>query len=79
MKTRFNLPARLALIAVVPTIVACGAAQSKTQKLPQDVVRMPVVFSGGHEKLEEDHGRPVILIYSRQLGVDIVPNLMSAT
>ncbi len=72
MKTHFNLSARLALgaalLVVVPTFVACSAAQSKTQKLPQDVVRMPVVFSGGHETLEEDHGRPVILI-AAALGV----------
>ena len=72
MKTRKISLVRLALdaalIVVLPSFVACGAAQSKTQKLPKDVTRMPVVFSGGHQTLEEDHGRPVVLI-AAALGV----------
>jgi hypothetical protein len=35
---------------------------------PDDVTRTPVVFSGGHETLGVDHGRPVILI-AAALGV----------
>ena len=72
MKTRFKWPTYLALgtalIVVLPGVVACNAAQSKTRKLPQGVTRMPVVFSGGHQTEEVDHGRPVVLI-AAALGV----------
>ncbi|MDB6108459.1 MAG: hypothetical protein JWR69_209 [Pedosphaera sp.] len=38
------------------------------QKLPQEVTRVPVVFSGGHETDPRDGGRPVVLI-AAALGV----------
>src|SRR5438132_684362 len=44
------------------------AAQDVTKPLPAGVTRVPVTFSGGHETVPVDHGRPVILVASA-LGV----------
>lgn len=43
-------------------------AASVSAQSPQDVTRVAVVFSGGHETAGVDHGRPVVLI-AAALGV----------
>ncbi len=43
-------------------------ASAEPAPLPLGVTRVPVVFSGGHETVGVDHGRPVILI-AAALGV----------
>ncbi len=51
-----------AIVAGLSLVVARHSAQSAPQKLPQGVTRVAVVFEGGHETLEVDRGRPVVLI-----------------
>jgi hypothetical protein len=53
--------------AGVTSLANDGAASSKSP-LPPGVTRVPVEFSGGHETVPVDHGRPVVLI-AAALGV----------
>lgn len=57
----------LRLIAAVVFSVASFPSMH-AQATEKDVTRVPVVFSGGHDTLTEDRGRPVILI-AAALGV----------
>jgi hypothetical protein len=54
----------LTLISAVIILTACIAQA----QVANDVTRVPVVFSGGHDTDPRDHGRPVILI-AAALGV----------
>ena len=62
------------LFAATATILVAGCnaapAQDATPETiaPTDVTRVPVTFAGGHETLEVDRGRPVVLI-AAALGV----------
>ena len=60
------------LFAATATALVAGCtvapAQNATTAMPQDVTRVPVTFSGGHETLRADRGRPVVLI-AAALGV----------
>jgi hypothetical protein len=55
-------------LAVVAMITATFSAQAESETLPSGVLRVPVVFSDGHETVAVDHGRPVALI-AAALGV----------
>ncbi len=57
-------------VAALAMLVACGGVlrAEDLKPLPAGVSRVPVVFSGGHETVGEDRGRPIILI-AAALGV----------
>jgi hypothetical protein len=55
-------------IAAAAIVVATFSAQAEPKELAPGVTREPVVFSGGHETVGVDHGRPVVLI-AAALGV----------
>lgn len=54
--------------AAVAIILTTLSTHAELKPLPPGVTRMPVVFSGGHETVGVDHGRPVVLI-AAALGV----------
>lgn len=55
-------------LAVVAIATATFTAHAEPKALPAGVTRLPVTFSGGHETVPLDHGRPVVLI-AAALGV----------
>jgi hypothetical protein len=72
MKTLLLSLARQVLIAAAlactPLFAADGSAHAEVKPLPEGVTRVTVVFSGGHETVAVDRGRPVVLI-AAALGV----------
>src|SRR4051794_34511931 len=56
-----GLGAVLAAVGCASTAGAQGAAPGGPERDPA-VMRVPVVFSGGHETNLRDHGRPVVLV-----------------
>ena len=56
------------LLTVVAITTATFTAHAEPKALPPGVTRVPVTFSGGHETVPVDHGRPVVLI-AAALGV----------
>jgi hypothetical protein len=65
-----NFP-RTFFLAVAALGAITGAAftsHAEPKALPAGVTRVPVTFSGGHETVPVDHGRPVVLI-AAALGV----------
>ena len=56
------------LLAVVAIASATFTTHAEPKALPPGVTRVPVTFSGGHETVPVDHGRPVVLI-AAALGV----------
>jgi len=74
MKTHLNplfrrtLLASIASLAVAASLVAGRSAQADPKELPPGVTRVAVAFSGGHDTVGVDHGRPVVLI-AAALGV----------
>ena len=59
-----SLLASIALLAgmLVATDAALAEPKAPLKELPRDVTRVAVVFSGGHDTEQVDHGRPVVLI-----------------
>ena len=53
---------------VVTVLMLLCSAQSQTR----DVIRVPVVISGGHETDPRDHGRPVVLVAG---GLGVTPEI----
>jgi len=71
MKAHLNALFRdtlFASIAIAASLLGGNSAHAEPKQLPQDVTRVAVVFSGGHETEGVDHGRPVTLI-AAALGV----------
>ncbi|CAN5893686.1 hypothetical protein BH11VER1_BH11VER1_01500 [soil metagenome] len=62
-KTRFSFLALEVLL-----LVGENFTQAELMELPKGVMRVPVVFSGGHETEGVDRGRPMVLI-AAALGV----------
>ena len=60
-------PLTFAIVAVAMAATPF-AAQAEPKPLPAGVMRVPVIFSGGHDTVGVDHGRPVVLI-AAALGV----------
>ena len=69
-RSAFRLPRFLPtfLLAVVAIATATFTAHAEPKALPPGVTRVPVTFSGGHETVPVDRGRPVVLI-AAALGV----------
>jgi hypothetical protein len=58
----------LAVVAIGAITTATFTTHAEPKALPPGVTRVPVTFSGGHETVPVDHGRPVVLI-AAALGV----------
>ena len=56
------------LLALVAIATATFTSHAEPKALPPGVTRVPVTFSGGHETVPVDRGRPVVLI-AAALGV----------
>jgi hypothetical protein len=67
METLIRSVVRKTLFATV-LVGASLLAAAESAPLPAGVSRVPVVFSGGHEAVDVDRGRPVVLI-AAALGV----------
>ena len=64
--SKFRIQNILSVIVAIAT--ATFTAHAEPKALPPGVTRVPVTFSGGHETVPVDHGRPVVLI-AAALGV----------
>ena len=51
-----------ASVALAAVLIVVDTVSADPAELPKDVIRVPVVFTGGHETEEVNHGRPVVLI-----------------
>jgi len=58
----------VSLLTIVAIAIATFSANADPKPLPPGITRVPVTFSGGHETVPVDHGRPVVLI-AAALGV----------
>ena len=56
------------IITAVAVSITAFSTQAGPKPPPPGVTRVPVVFSGGHDTVPVDHGRPVVLI-AAALGV----------